>query len=158
MAEPGPWASGREAADLIASAAAALHRRGERMTVPRRVVLTALANRTGHLSAEQLVAELAATNSSVHRSSVYRALDALCALGVVQHIHLGHGSVAYHLTGDGPHLHAQCRRCGVVQDLPADLLDAVAERLARERAFTLDAAHVALSGLCAGCATATPLH
>lgn len=123
------------------------------MTRPRRVVLTALARRGGHLSAEDVVTAVAAVDGAVHRASVYRTLEALSELGVVQHLHVGHGATAYHLvTGSGPHLHAQCRVCGGVFDLPGDLLDDVAVVLSEQHRFLLDAGHVALSGVCVGCA------
>src|SRR5659263_644226 len=116
--------------EVIAWVAKELRSRGERMTGPRTAVLTALGEHPGHLTVEDVVEAVAAVDSSVHRSSVYRALEALCELGVVQHIHLSHGTTAYHLSSiRGPHPHDQCVRCGVVQDLPADLLDDVAARL-----------------------------
>lgn len=138
--------------ELVAAVAARLRARGERMTGPRRAVLTTLARCTGHLSAEDVVTAVADSDPSVHRASVYRTLEALSALGVVQHVHVGHGGTAYHLVVDpGPHLHAHCRICGAVHDLPRGLLNDVAAVLARSHAFVLDAGHVALSGTCADC-------
>jgi Fur family ferric uptake transcriptional regulator len=132
-----------------------LRARGERMTGPRRAVISALAGSDGHLSAEDVVQAVAGVDASVHRASVYRSLEALSQLGVVQHVHVGHGATAYHLiTEGGSHPHAQCRECGAVVDLPPNVLDAVARRLERESGFELDAEHVALSGRCAACAAA----
>jgi Fe2+ or Zn2+ uptake regulation protein len=143
------------AGTVIEAVAARLRARGERMTGPRRAVLTALAGRTEHLSVDEVVSAVTAVDPSVHRASVYRTLEALSELGVVQHVHVGHGRTAYHLVGnDGGHLHAQCRSCGAVRDLPGDLLDGTARRLATEFGFVLDADHVALSGQCAPCAEA----
>jgi Fe2+ or Zn2+ uptake regulation protein len=83
---------------------------------------------------------------------VYRTLDALSELGVIQHLHLGHGGTAYHLADDDhDHVHAQCRVCGSVEDLPANLLDGVAEQVALRSGFRLDPGHVALSGVCREC-------
>jgi Fe2+ or Zn2+ uptake regulation protein len=144
-----------EGSALLDAVAALLRSKGERMTAPRRAVLTALSSSSGHLSMEEVVAAVAESAPSVHRASVYRTLVALSELGVVQHVHLGHGATAYHLTGaEGPHLHAQCRRCGAIQDLPNDLLSEVARRMGAVHGFELDATHVALSGLCAECAAA----
>jgi Fur family ferric uptake transcriptional regulator len=138
---------------LVDQVASALRARGERMTGPRRAVIEVLAATPGHLTAEQVVEALAGT--TVHRASVYRSLEALSDLGVVQHVHLGHGATSYHLADQhGPHLHAQCRTCGTVLDLPPTLLDTAARRLLRDTGFRLDAAHVALSGRCATCTDA----
>jgi Fe2+ or Zn2+ uptake regulation protein len=142
---------------IIEDVARRLRARGERMTGPRRAVLRVLAERHGHLSAEDVVTAVTRLDARAHRASVYRTLEALSSLGVVQHVHVGHGGTAYHLmVDDRPHLHAQCRSCSTVQDLPADLLDEVAARTVRGTGFVLDAGHVALSGLCARCAAAGP--
>ncbi len=124
------------------------------MTGPRRAVLASLAGVRGHRSAEDVVSAVADGAPGVHRASVYRALDALVEIGVVQHVHLGHGATAYHLVDAlGPHLHLQCHDCGAVLDVPASLLGGVARRLRREHGFDLDAGHVALSGTCDRCRT-----
>src|SRR3954466_13282729 len=139
--------------ETVAEVAALLRARGERMTGPRRAVLAVLAERDEHLSAETVYQEVSARDAYVHRASVYRTLDALSTLGVVQHVHVSRGGTAYHLVRDGDrHLHAQCRVCGAVYDLPPDLLDGVARTVARLHDFDLDAGHVALSGVCRGCA------
>jgi Fur family ferric uptake transcriptional regulator len=125
------------------------------MTGPRRAVLSVLAQDAGHLSADEVVSAVADFDPGVHRASVYRALEALSRLGVVQHVHLGHGTTAYALAEGRPHLHGHCSSCGAVVDLPGDLLDAVADRLRDDVGFILDPAHVALSGTCRACAASS---
>ncbi len=134
---------------VLERARGVLRAQGQRMTAPRRAVLLALAARGGHVGAEQVVTDVA--GAGVHRSSVYRTLDALTRLGAVQHVHLGHGGTAYHLA-ETHHPHAQCRSCGAVVDLPADLLEPVVPAIAARTGFTLDPSHVALSGTCTACA------
>jgi Fur family transcriptional regulator, ferric uptake regulator len=175
----GPGAGGDPgdgAQDVLALAAQVLRSRGERLSGPRAAVLRVLSERRAgdggrpdHLSAEQVVAAVAEQAPQVHRASVYRALDALSRHELVRHVHMGHGATTYHLGHPGhpghpdrtggarpdaahDHLHARCRRCGRVVDLPGDLLDAAADRLADELGFALDPGHVALSGTCADCA------
>lgn len=140
-------------AEVVAWVGERLRSRGERMTRSRTAVITALGDHGGHLTADDIYRAVSAADPSIHLSSVYRALDALAHLGVVQHVHLGHGAASYHLSAvHGNHPHAQCARCGAILDLPPDLLDDVAARLAADLEFTLDPTHVALSGLCADCA------
>jgi Fur family ferric uptake transcriptional regulator len=154
VSTPPPEASPAARA-AVEGAATLLRQRRERMTGPRRAVLSVLAQETGHLSADEVVSAVAAYDPGVHRASVYRALEALSRLGVVQHVHLGHGSTAYALAEGRPHLHGHCSSCGAVVDLPGDLLDEVAERLRAEVGFALDPAHVALSGTCRACAASS---
>lgn len=147
----------RDPEHLVAAVHERLRARGERMTSQRRAVLHAMATTTGHLSADEVFVLVAAGEPAgrargIHQASVYRTLEALSHLGIVQHIHLGHGATAYHLIDDAQaHPHAQCRVCGVVVDLPVDVLDAVATQLAAADGFRLDAAHAALSGTCSTC-------
>ncbi|GAA2025750.1 transcriptional repressor [Pseudokineococcus marinus] len=131
--------------------------RGGRVTTARRAVVTVLAGTDAHLSADDVAARVEETAPGVHRATVYRTLESLAALGVVEHVHLDRGPVVHHLAA-GPgrtHLHARCQRCGRVEDVPADLLDDAGARLAREAGFALDPGHVALSGTCRACASPT---
>jgi Fur family ferric uptake transcriptional regulator len=131
-----------------------LNARGERMTRPRRAILSVLAEDRRHLSADEIATVVAQRDSSVHRASVYRTLETLTHLGVVQHVHLGHGATVYHLvTGDHEHVHLQCATCGEVTDAPSSLLLDTATELQGRYAFTLDMGHVALSGQCSRCSS-----
>jgi len=146
----GGWVVTEES--LVEDVAHRLRARGERMTRPRRAVLRALAAHGTHVCAEDVLAEVTRLDPGVHRASVYRALEALSGAGIVQHVHVGHGGTAYHLrTGDREHVHAQCRSCGAVIDLPDDALDGVAARLEADHGFAMDPGHVALSGTCTRC-------
>ncbi|MGA7687819.1 MAG: Fur family transcriptional regulator [Jiangellales bacterium] len=131
-------------------ALAALRQGGDRVTEPRRAVLQALADLPDHPTAEQVVVAVEARSSGVHRATVYRTLETLTALGIVTHVHVGHGGTAYHLA-ERRHLHAQCHVCGAVVDVPDDVLDGVRATLHEVAGFDLDPSHVALSGRCATC-------
>ena len=124
---------------------------GSRVTTARRAVLTVLLEADGHLHAEDLAARVQQLHPDIHLSTIYRALDAFEDLGVVAHVHLGHGPSTYHLSEELHH-HAVCEHCGTVLELPADLLAAVADQLKKDFGFTVDAHHFALAGRCAECA------
>lgn len=142
------------ATDLEAQAAAALRLAGQRVTRPRVAVLVCLLRRgEGHVSAEEIQAGVAASEPGVHRATIYRTLESLIRLGLVRHVHLDRGLAAYHAVGGGrEHLHAQCAGCGKIVDLPVAVLGDTARRVYAASGFQLNAAHVALSGLCRGCA------
>lgn len=131
-----------------------LRAQGQRITGARTAVVEALAHIGGHPSADELVDRVRRQHPTIHRATVYRTLDTLADLGVVTHVRVGDGASTYHLALDATrpsHLHAKCRDCGRIVDMPGDLLDRVVDRLARERDFALDPAHVALSGRCRAC-------
>ena len=133
-----------------------LRQHGQRLTAPRVAVLEALCADPGHQTADEVHARVAGDHADVALSTVYRTLESLCRLGLVQHVHVAEGPVRYHLSqevlGGHGHAHAQCTTCGRVLDLPMDVLGDVTDRLAKTWGFHLDAGHVALSGTCDACA------
>lgn len=141
-------------ADALSRAIVRLREQDHRITGARRAVIETLARQDGHPSAVELSAEIEHRYPGIHLATVYRTLEVLSELGVVTHVHMSHGATAYHLADTGSseeHLHAQCRLCGRVYDLPANMLDDIRARLASENGFELDPNHVALSGACRAC-------
>ncbi|RKT84724.1 Fur family transcriptional regulator, ferric uptake regulator [Saccharopolyspora antimicrobica] len=126
-----------------------LHQRGMRMTPQRQLVLDAV-RELGHATPEQVCRKVQGTASTVNITTVYRALDLLEELGLVRHTHLGHGAPTYSVE-EHEHVHLACHRCGEIDEVPCETLDALAEQLRRERGFELDATHLALSGVCRNC-------
>ena len=90
-----------------------LRARGGRITAARRALVTALLEADAHVTADDLATLVQAAHPEVHRSTIYRTLDALEQLGIVDHVHLGHGRAVYHLADD-PHNHLVCEVCGAV--------------------------------------------
>jgi hypothetical protein len=84
----------RVAAETLHEAVAVLRARGLRLSAARRVVLEALYATDVPLSAEE-IAEGIGTLPASDLASVYRNLETLERLGLVQHVHLGHGAGRY---------------------------------------------------------------
>ena len=124
---------------------------GGRVTVARRALVEALLDGGSHLTAEDLAARVQVAQPDVHRSTVYRTLDALERLGLVVHTHLGHGGGVYHLA-DEHHQHLVCEECGAVVEVPDDVFTPLARTVRRRYGFTLEPGHFALVGRCRACA------
>ena len=155
-----PTPSSTPSSTRVADVLARLRAVGERMTPARRAVLTVVdaADAAGeHLTAEQIGVRVGDLEPAVHRATLYRTLTSLTELGALAHVHLGGSATVYHL-GPGPeddahdHAHVQCHACGRVLDVPPDVLDDVAARLAADLGFVLDTGHAALLGTCRDCA------
>jgi Fur family transcriptional regulator, ferric uptake regulator len=126
---------------------------GGRVTTARRAVLSALMEPPGgHLAAEDVAERVQRRHPDIHLSTIYRTLEALEELGLLAHVHLGHGPSTYHLT-DRPHHHAVCQVCGSVVEFSPDGFDELDRRLRAEHGFELDAQHFALVGRCRNCAS-----
>ncbi|MGH9075666.1 MAG: Fur family transcriptional regulator [Acidimicrobiales bacterium] len=130
---------------------AGLRGQGGRVTSARRAVIAALVEARGHVTADDLASHVQASQPDVHLSTVYRTLDALERLGVVDHTHLGHGRAVYHLSDD-PHQHLVCEVCGTVVQVPDATFAELAGDLSARYGFTIRPSHFAVLGRCAGCA------
>ncbi len=130
---------------------AMLRAQGGRITSCRRAILDAFLGVGGHVTAESLTARVQASQPDVHESTVYRFLDELERLGVVDHVHLGHGPAVYHLASDAHH-HLVCDRCGAVVEVPEEVFASLRSRLETDFGFKLQPRHFAGTGRCNGCA------
>jgi Fur family transcriptional regulator, ferric uptake regulator len=132
----------------LEEATAALRRRGLRLSTPRRLVLRALFEAGGPVSAERI-----ARDTGVDAAAVYRNLEALEANGVVQHVHLGHGPGLHALVGMGEREYLYCERCGTVRALELGELDPVRREIRERFGFHARFTHFAVGGLCERCAS-----
>ena len=130
---------------------AELRARGYRLTPQRQLVLEAVGT-LGHGTPEEIVAAVRKTASGVNISTVYRTLELLEELGLVQHTHLGHGAPTYSVATDDDHVHLVCRDCGGVDEVASEVVEDVVRRLSAERGFTVDVGHFAVFGRCGTCA------
>lgn len=131
---------------------AQLRAAGGRVTPARRALVGALLEADGHVTADDLAEAVQHSHPDVHRSTIYRTLDALEELGVVDHVHLGHGRAVYHLLDD-PHQHLVCEVCNAVIEAPDELFKPLARQLVDDYGFVLRPNHFAVLGRCAACAT-----
>ncbi|MBV1855426.1 Fur family transcriptional regulator [Catellatospora tritici] len=128
-----------------------LRDRGLRLTPQRQLVLDAV-RQLEHATPEQVHAAVNEVNAGVNITTVYRTLELLEELGLVTHVHLSHGAPTYHDAATSRHVHLVCRNCETVTELEQSELAPLAERLLAQRGFRMDLGHVALFGLCGGCA------
>ena len=136
------------AAPSLHSAMGALRARGMRVSAARRSILAALYAVQAPLTADEL-----AGDGDV--ASVYRNLDALEALGLVRHVHAGHGPGRYTIIGaSGEVEFLACERCHTVEVIDPARLDGPRALIERELGLRPRFTHFPLVGLCAGCATA----
>jgi len=128
-----------------------LRARGYRMTPQRQLVLEAV-GRLGHGTPEDIATAVRETAQAVNISTVYRTLELLEELGLVQHTHLGHGAPTYSLASETDHVHLVCRDCGAVDEAPPELVEPIVQGLAVSRGFQVDVGHFAVFGRCRECA------
>ena len=136
----------RDADEILERLAAGRGRR----TAARQAIVEAVLQAGTHVTADEVARRVQRRLPSVSISTVYRTLEALERLGVIDHVHLGHGRAIYHLADD-VHQHLVCERCESVEELPAAKLRAFIAMLDRDFGFEADQGHFAILGLCRSC-------
>lgn len=132
--------------------AAAIRARGGRLSAACRVVLASLFAAEGPVSAERIADGLGGQAIPLEISSVYRNLERLEELGVVRHVHAGHGPGLYTLEGDTRHEYLVCERCHRVDAVDAARLDRVRAELREAFGYEGRFSHFPIVGLCGDCA------
>ncbi len=120
------------------------------MTDQRRAMLRVLFEESELVTADDLAGRVHDHLPEVHVTTVYRFLDTLESMGLVTHVHLGHGPAVYHLT-EGRHAHVVCASCGTIEVIDASLLQSWSEQLGEAVGFELVDQHFAFAGRCAEC-------
>jgi Fe2+ or Zn2+ uptake regulation protein len=145
LAEPAP------AGDLDA-AVAQLRGRGLRLSASRRLVLEALFAAGRPATAEEIASGMYGRLPRCDLASVYRNLETLEELGLVRHMHLGHGPGLYAPAADDDE-YVTCERCGRSEAVARDVLREVRAAVRAAVGYEPRFSHFPLTGLCPTCQT-----
>jgi Fur family ferric uptake transcriptional regulator len=133
-----------------------LEREGYRTGSARRTVVELLGRQHCCLSAKEITQALREEGNEVGLASVYRALEVLDELRLVQRLDAGEGVVRYepaHAGGDHHH-HIVCGACGAVATFEDDDLERAIGALASRVSWNVDSHDVVLRGRCPRCSAA----
>jgi Fur family ferric uptake transcriptional regulator len=139
-----PWAE---------QAARALAQAGYRRGGARRAILELLDEQSCALSAVEIQEEIAQRNGDVSRSSVYRIMEELEEIDLVQRVEVGQGIVRYEPVrdGHGHHHHLVCDRCGRLQPFTDDALERAIRRLSERVPLRVSEHEIVIHGACETC-------
>ena len=129
---------------------------GYRLTSPRRALARLVAGRDGHFSADELLTESRRARLGVTRATIFRSLDVLADLGVVERLDLPTGEHAFVACEPMHHHHVVCSSCGRSTGVADHGLDAVAEAIGRETGYRVDTHRLELFGRCPACQEKDP--
>lgn len=145
-----PAATDRAWADHALSA---LRAAGYRRGGARTAVVEALARHDCAVTALELDDEMRRRKPAVGRASVYRTLEQLEQLGLLQRIEVSRGVAGFErVEPDGEHHHhAICRRCGRMVPFEDASLERAIAKLSAEISFEVTDHDVVLRGTCKRC-------
>lgn len=139
-------------ADWAGHALKALSAAGYRSGEARSRVIELLGNQSCALTPLEIDRKL----DQVGRASVYRALEQLEDLALVQRVDLGSGTAGYERRDPGGehHHHIVCERCGAVTPFTDPGLERAIHSVSAGSGFEISAHEIVLRGACASCSGA----
>lgn len=133
-----------------------LQERQHKMTPQRQLILQIFLDRPGeHLSAEDVHDVLREKRMEIGLATVYRTLDLLSDLGILQKMEFGDGCARYEVNTTDPskhhHHHLICTKCGKVYEFDDDLLEDLEQDIAKKSGFQIRDHQVKFFGICKDC-------
>ncbi|CAG9610893.1 transcriptional repressor [Bacillus sp. AFS018417] len=132
-----------------------LHAASYKLTPQREAtVRVLLENEEDHLSAEDVYLLVKEKSPEIGLATVYRTLELLSELKIVDKINFGDGVSRYDLRQEGAsrfHHHLICTECGAVEEIQEDLLCEVEKRVENEWRFKVKDHRLTFHGICEKC-------
>ena len=132
-----------------------LHASGFKLTPQREsTLLVLLENEKDHLSAEEVYMLAKLKSSEIGLATVYRTLEILTELKVVNKVSFNDGLARYDLRKEGAkhfHHHLLCLECGNIEEIEEDLLDDVEKIVEKQYGFLVKDHRLTFHGICKTC-------
>jgi Fur family transcriptional regulator, ferric uptake regulator len=131
-----------------------LHEKAYKLTPQRETILQAFVEQgKGHLSAEDVYNLVKAKNPDIGLATVYRTLDLLAEIEILQKMDFGDGRSRYEMSGSEEHHHHHliCLNCHKVAEFDDDLLETLEAVIARKSNFKIIDHDLKFYGWCKEC-------
>ncbi|WP_338552596.1 Fur family transcriptional regulator [Paenibacillus sp. KS-LC4] len=134
-----------------------LKAKGYKLTHQRAMTLRVLLeNQQDHLSAEDVYMMVKKSYPEIGLATVYRTLELLTELHIVEKMNFGDGVARFDLRDDNQehmHHHLICAKCGMLKEIQEDWLLELEQRVQREFGFTVTDHRLDFTGMFQGCNT-----
>jgi Fur family ferric uptake transcriptional regulator len=130
-----------------------LERAGYQATPNRRLVAQLVAESGGHFTAADLLERGRRERVNIGRATIFRALELLTSLHVVERLDLPTGAHAYVVCEpDKHHHHLVCSGCGRNEDIADGELAGLVDEIGRRNGYRIESHRLELFGTCPQCA------
>ena len=113
-----------------------------------------LENEADHLSAEDVYLKIKEKSPEIGLATVYRTLELLTEINIVDKISFGDGVQRFDLRKEGAdhfHHHLVCIKCGSVDEIEEDLLPEVERKVETKYDFQIHDHRLTFHGICKKC-------
>lgn len=128
---------------------------GYKLTPQREITIQVMVEQDSeHLSAEEIYIKVKDRNVGIGLATVYRTLEILTELKILNKITFQDGLARYDLkkneTNHQPH-HLLCLKCGSIEEVQQDLLKEVEDKIEHEYQFKITDHRLTFHGVCKEC-------
>ena len=133
-----------------------LKNNGSRITTPRRAIVNIIANSTQALEAVEIFDRSRGDHPQLGLVTVYRTLEKLEQLGLVQRVHQAEGCHLYLRAPQGHEHILVCKACRRTDYFSGDDLTELIERTSQKSGYRIEDHWLQFIGLCARCRKIVP--
>ncbi|MHB8156521.1 MAG: Fur family transcriptional regulator [Desulfocucumaceae bacterium] len=125
---------------------------GYKITPQRQEIINCFGSGGKHYSAEEIHQEIKARFPNISLDTVYRNLNTLKKLGIIEVLNFHDGKCRYELAVENiHHHHLICLKCGGSEELDFCPLKFLDDRLLSEKKFSVERHSFEIYGYCSGC-------
>jgi len=124
---------------------------GYRLTDARKAVVEIVAATSHALTPVEVFDRARASSPGLGLVTVYRTLEKLEELGLIQRVHQTHGCQAFIARGNGHEHLLLCTKCGLTVRFSGDELDPLIHSISHKTGFKVEEHWLQLFGLCDKC-------
>jgi Fur family ferric uptake transcriptional regulator len=128
-----------------------LNTAGLRNTTQRALIMEIIRNGKGHLDADEVYRQAKKKQPRLSLSTVYRALQKLKGLGLIEELHFDEAHHHYEIKSLTEHHHLLCLGCGKVIEFKYPLARLVKKNAFEAKDFEITCSEVRMTGYCADC-------
>src|SRR5665213_3601070 len=129
--------------------------RGIRMTAQRRTLIETIQEAKSHLDAESLWKLALERDPNIDRATVYRTIELLKRLGLIDELdlmHLNGEKHYYEVKTQKDHLHLACFHCGEIKEFASPSFERLKQEIGDKNNFDIQVMRLEVGGMCGQCA------
>jgi len=138
-------------AKLLKNSHRALNTTGLRVTKQRALILEIIRRGQGHLDADEVYRQAREKQPRFSLSTVYRTLQLLKKLGLVEEVHFDEAHHHYEVKPSAEHHHLVCLGCGKVIEFGYPLTRYVKRNVTEAHDFEITGTEIRMTGYCSRC-------
>jgi Fe2+ or Zn2+ uptake regulation protein len=124
---------------------------GKRVTNQRALIMEIIRQGEGHLDADEIYRRAREKEPRLSLSTVYRTLQMLKKLGLVEELHFDEEHHHYEVKPSAEHHHLICLGCGRVIEFNRPLSRYIKRNIPEAKGFDIAETEVRMSGYCSKC-------